>query len=177
MAENPYQHAWGFRSACESSSSPSASNVTTSSPHAYPLPGYSSSGYLTDPVFAYSPCNNPALLLKHGIFASFKPGTWPLYPMFSMSSSVVHGDILGVGYPHDSSAKVVPWEEKTKSKGKVVCRRSGTGGYYSTFGECRTVLAVGTDRDGSRRPRYAERFAAICIFCVREAILHMSHRH
>jgi hypothetical protein len=88
-----------------------------------------------DPVLSYSPCNDPALLLKHGTFASFNPSTSQLFPIFSMSTHALSSDIMGIGYSHDQYAPDVPWEEKTV--GKAVWRGSATGGYYSNFGEWR----------------------------------------
>lgn len=74
-------------------------------------------------------CNHPELLPLHGVLADKQPQVGPLRPLFSLSKTNLHSDILGVPteqYVQDLS--VVPWEER--DSGRLLWRGSNTGAYY-----------------------------------------------
>lgn len=77
-------------------------------------------------------CNNPSLIPIHGFLAGKNPNVMPLTPLFALSKTHLHADILGIPFEHwvNASAEThVPFEEKKSDK--LLWRGSNTGGYYS----------------------------------------------
>jgi hypothetical protein len=85
-------------------------------------------------------CNNPALVPLHGVLAGKNPVTQPLTPVFSLSKTNLHADILGVPTEQwvdiDQMGEVPTWAQRGHDK--LLWRGSNTGAYYDTSVNWRT---------------------------------------
>ena len=79
-------------------------------------------------------CQHPSVLPLHGTTAGIDP--YPqgdLMPIFSLSKTKFHADILGIPveqWGEEKSADIVQWETKTDKR--LLWRGRNTGGYFST---------------------------------------------
>jgi hypothetical protein len=85
--------------------------------------------FVTDHRASFDLCRRPAALDLHGAFVGKRPKTMPYLPIFSMSKTALHADILGLPYSHDIKRDPLPWAQKTESR--AVWRGSITGGHYA----------------------------------------------
>ncbi|CDZ98464.1 Endoplasmic reticulum protein EP58, contains filamin rod domain and KDEL motif [Phaffia rhodozyma] len=79
-------------------------------------------------------CTHPSLTLLHGAFISGNPNTQPkAIPIFSLSKTPAHADILGIPTDYWESTSedplLEPWSAKTDAR--LVWRGKNTGGQHS----------------------------------------------
>lgn len=75
-------------------------------------------------------CAHPDQIPLHGLLAGKSPHHTPLTPLFCLSKTKLHSDILGVPTEQWSEyVPDVPWEEKTQTK--LLWRGSNTGSLFS----------------------------------------------
>ena len=75
-------------------------------------------------------CQHPELVPVHSVLADKKPLVGRLTPIFSLSKTYLHADILGI--PTEQfvdNMSMVPWGERYGEK--LLWRGSNTGGYYN----------------------------------------------
>lgn len=76
------------------------------------------------------PCIHPSLIPMHGLLSVRKPHHGPLTPIFCLSKTSLHADILGVPTEQYSDyVPQVPWEEKVEDS--LLWRGSNTGIHFS----------------------------------------------
>ncbi|WOO79768.1 Beta-1,2-xylosyltransferase 1 [Vanrija pseudolonga] len=74
-------------------------------------------------------CNHPELVALTGILAGKKPLSTNLLPIFAISKTRLHSDILGVPPErYNGHVELVPWEKKTNSH--LLWRGANTGMHY-----------------------------------------------
>ncbi|TXT03887.1 hypothetical protein VHUM_04310 [Vanrija humicola] len=74
-------------------------------------------------------CEHPELIALTGILAGKKPRSTNLRPIFAISKTRLHADILGVPPErYNGHVELVPWEEKTNSH--LLWRGANTGMHY-----------------------------------------------
>lgn len=77
-------------------------------------------------------CNHPSLIPLHGALSHNSPHHSPLTPLFSLSKTSLHADILGVPYEQWVDTSTVPWIRfEDKKENRLLWRGSNTGVYYS----------------------------------------------
>ncbi|WVQ95730.1 hypothetical protein IAU59_002829 [Kwoniella sp. CBS 9459] len=76
-------------------------------------------------------CSNPDLVPLHGVLAGKDPHVEHLTPIFTLSKTGLHADILGVPVEQwVDEIKEIPWDEKKYDQ--LLWRGSNTGIYHST---------------------------------------------
>ncbi|KAK4686098.1 hypothetical protein P7C73_g4039, partial [Tremellales sp. Uapishka_1] len=76
-------------------------------------------------------CQHPSLVPLHGVLSGKNPATEELNPIFSLSKTHLHADILGVPveqWVEDGYGASVPWEDKYESS--ALWRGSNTGAWF-----------------------------------------------
>jgi hypothetical protein len=75
-------------------------------------------------------CDHPELIPIHGTLLGKNPHVEPLTPLFTLSKTTLHADILGVPVEqYTDILRRIAWEEKYEDK--LMWRGSNTGAYYS----------------------------------------------
>jgi hypothetical protein len=75
-------------------------------------------------------CDHPEYVPWHGVLAGKNPDTEPLTPLFSLSKTTLHADVLGVPVEqYEDEMRHVPWEDKTEDR--LLWRGSNTGIHFA----------------------------------------------
>jgi hypothetical protein len=71
--------------------------------------------FIKDHRIAMDPCEHPELVPLHSVFASKSPTVGPLMPIFSLSKTTMHADILGVPTEQvETNGELIPWEQRNQ---------------------------------------------------------------
>ncbi|WVQ85782.1 hypothetical protein IAT38_007949 [Cryptococcus sp. DSM 104549] len=118
----------GWSSACPPSS-PLRAHLAT--PPTSPLPPTSlpEKSFISSHAATFDLCAHPDLVPIHGALAGKDPAMQPLTPIFSLSKTRLHADVLGVPVEQwVESMREVPWEARKEER--LLWRGSNTGAYH-----------------------------------------------
>jgi hypothetical protein len=99
-------------------------------------------------------CDHPDLIPIHGLLAGKDPHHGPLIPLFCLSKTNLHADILGVPTEQWSgNVPYVSWEDKVDDR--LLWRGSNTGGVFSASTPWRSshrirLIELGMDLQGAK---------------------------
>ena len=96
-------------------------------------------------------CDHPELIPLHGALSGKNPVVQELTPIFSLSKTNLHSDILGVPteqFVEQEELPNVPWSERNQEK--LLWRGSNTGAYYDASTTWRTSHRARLLRLGNR---------------------------
>jgi len=75
-------------------------------------------------------CSHPDIVPLHGVLSGKDPHVTDLYPLFSLSKTAMHADILGIPVEQFAADSLyIPFDEKPMDK--LMWRGSNTGTHYS----------------------------------------------
>ncbi|KAL7425261.1 hypothetical protein Q5752_000949 [Cryptotrichosporon argae] len=75
-------------------------------------------------------CAHPELIAEHGVLSGKTPRVGPLVPLFSLSKTTLHADVLGAPTEHwVADLPLVDWDARTHDA--LLWRGSNTGAYFS----------------------------------------------
>ncbi|WVR08430.1 hypothetical protein IAU60_005485 [Kwoniella sp. DSM 27419] len=107
--------------------SPKNSIVT---PHSLPNTSLSRKTFISSHSASMDICQHPGLIPIHGFLAGKEPHVEALTPIFTLSKTHLHSDILGVPVEQwVEDIREVPWEEK--SQDRLLWRGSNTGTHHT----------------------------------------------
>jgi hypothetical protein len=89
------------------------------------------SSFITSHSASMDPCNNPSYQTLHGLLSTRNPLSGILLPIFSISKTTAHADMLSTPYENWMSGDLthVNWEDKRDDR--AMWRGSVTGGHWS----------------------------------------------
>ena len=114
----------GWRATC-----PRSSRIRTFDHTASPPTSVTSKSFIANHAAVMNLCDHPELIPIHGVMAGRNPHVRPLTPIFSLSKTELHADILGVPtefFVDDLDSP--PWGERTEER--LLWRGSNTGAWF-----------------------------------------------
>ncbi|KAK8850347.1 hypothetical protein IAR55_004265 [Kwoniella newhampshirensis] len=123
----------GWAAACPFSSPIRIYSPLTSPPSILPNTSITHKSFISSHSSTMDLCSNPSLISLHGALAGKSPKVQPLTPIFSLSKTKLHSDVLGVPVEQWIDTKHltdISWEDKTEDR--LMWRGSNTGAYHST---------------------------------------------
>ncbi|WWD20528.1 hypothetical protein CI109_105004 [Kwoniella shandongensis] len=124
----------GWSAACSPNSPIRTFDSNISPPSILPNTSIAHKSFISSHSTTMDLCTNPSLIPIHGALAGKSPKVRPLTPIFSLSKTSLHSDVLGVPveqWVNTDDLPDVPWEEKTEDK--LMWRGSNTGAYHSAY--------------------------------------------
>lgn len=97
-----------------------------------------SKSFIKDHRATMDPCLHPDLIPIHSAFASKSPVVGPLIPVFSLSKTTMHADILGVPTEQvEVNGELIPWEQRTQDA--LLWRGRTTGPWHKRKNDWRST--------------------------------------
>lgn len=116
----------GWQTACPAASNIGRFDITTPKEAG----AGSAKTFIADHAAAMDLCANPGQIPIHGFTAGKSPHHSTLKPLFCLSKTNLHADILGVPTEQwTGNVRVVPWEQKTENR--LLWRGSNTGSLFN----------------------------------------------
>ena len=131
----------GWASACSPTSGMRSFNrfadVTTLAPNT----SLDRKSFISNHAELLNLCNHPELAPLHGALSGKNPVVQPLTPIFSLSKTNLHADVLGVPTEqYVDGMPELPWSERKQEK--LLWRGSNTGAHYDATTTWRTTQRI-----------------------------------